>query len=97
MDIELALSAHSLLFGEEEGEVHLDDESHPDAFFQGLYSSNAVVESSAGHNKQAHGDAVPLTGGAGKDVKAPGQLSIPCRPDLPVGRLRVLCRARLTS
>ena len=36
MDVELALSAHALLFGEEEGEVYSDDKSHLKAVLQGL-------------------------------------------------------------
>ena len=53
MDVELALSAHALLSWEEEGEVHSDNKSYPEAILQGLFSPNAAVESSAGHNKQA--------------------------------------------
>ena len=36
MDVELALSAHALLSGEEEGEVHLDDGTRPEAGLQGF-------------------------------------------------------------
>jgi len=78
MEVELALSAHALLSGEEEGEVHSDIESHPEAVLQELFSFNAAVESGAGRNEQAQVGAVapvhavPLSGGMGGDVQARG-------------------------
>ena len=62
MDIELASNA--MPSGEEEGEVHSEGESHPEAVVHVLLSTNTAVESVAGRNEQALGEAVPLDGGA---------------------------------
>ena len=63
MDVELALSAHHMPSGEEEGEVHSDGGSHPEAVVQVLLSTNAAVENVTGCNEQARGEAVlPVQG-----------------------------------
>lgn len=75
MEVEQA-AAHAMLSGEEEGEVHSDGESRPEAGRQELFSFNAPVESGAGRNEQAHVGAVapvhavPLSGGVGGDRQA---------------------------
>ena len=78
MEVEQALSAHALLSGEEEGEVHSDVESRLEAGSQELFSFNAPVESGAGRNEQAQVGAVapvhavPFSGGMAADRQARG-------------------------